>query len=365
MGLTKLSQSKFYFLRSHLIFWIIFGCYELAVAYSYFGHFSPLVDYLTYYFINIALVYIHAAMVKRQITANRQPYLRIVLYSIAEILAYLLLKYLITLLFLHIHYYQIKDISAPVAFIRDGSWRAIYFIGLGSAYALGKISIESAKRISELDKQRLQSQLNEQVLEKNLLSSENAFLKAQINQHFLFNMLSFIHSNVLKYSETIGDLIISLSDLMRYAFTEPDADGKVRLSGEVEHIENYLSLNQHRFNHRLNFDFRATGDIDNMRVISLLLVTIIENVFKYGDLQNPAYPAKIYINADGNKLHLHVDNSKLTRPHGHSSGIGMDNVQKRLELMYPGNYRLNISQDTQTYQLDLNINIPQDDLLHH
>ncbi|QKJ28330.1 histidine kinase [Mucilaginibacter mali] len=300
----------------------------------------------------------------RSVMAGKRAYI-IVLFTIAELPMYLLLKLLITYILVTTGLNSARSVGEPMIFIRNSAWRFFYFLCLSTGYSFGRLSVARAKKISELDKQRLQSQLNEQELEKNLLSSENAFLKAQINQHFLFNMLSFIHSNVLKYSEKIGDLIISLSDLMRYAFTEPDADGKVRLAGEVEHIENYLSLNQHRFNHQLNFDFKATGDIDNVRVISLLLVTIIENVFKYGDLQNPAYPAKIHINADGNKLHLHVDNSKLKRPHGHSSGIGMDNVQKRLELMYPGNYKLNINQDTETYQLDLNINIPENDLLHH
>lgn len=363
MELIKLRQSKFSGIRLHIIFWIFFVCYESAVIYTITGHLSPWYDYFVYYTLNIILFYTHAYIVVK----NSHPVKiwRIAALMLTEVAAYFIIKLILTLFLLSLHVNALHRMSSPVEFVRDGVWRALYFIGMGSAYAFGKVSIESAKRISAMDKQRLQDQINQQQLEKNLLTSEVAFLKAQINQHFLFNMLSFIHSNAMKYSEKLSDLIISLSDLMRYAFSEPDSDGKARLSSEIEHIENYLSLNQERFSHQLNFDFKVTGNVDNVRIISLLLVTIIENVFKYGDLQNNDYPAKVYINVNDNKLHLYVDNYKRVRPQGHSSGIGMGNVQKRLELMYPDNYELKITQDSTTYQLNLHINIPPNDLLHY
>jgi two-component system LytT family sensor kinase len=365
MELNKLSRSKFYFLVPHILFWVLYAGYEVLLNFSISGRTGSLFDYIVYYLLNIFLFYVQGYNVIKNTSSGKSNYILIVVYTVLEILLYLGIKYLLIQILIRTDVYKVANMEHVAIFIRNSVWRAVLFIILGTGYGYGKTTIASAKRINELDKQRFLAQINRQLLEKNLLSSENAFLKAQINQHFLFNMLSFIHSNVLKYSDKIGDLIISLSDLMRYAFTEPDADGKVKLSGEVEHIENYLSLNQHRFNHQLNFDFRVTGDVRNIKIISLLLITIIENVFKYGDLQKSDYPAKIYINVDGNKLHLHVDNYKLTRPHAHSSGIGMGNVQKRLELVYPDNYWLNITQDTATYQLDLNINIPTDDMLHH
>lgn len=353
-------------LKWHLLFWVLFIAYEVFVAYSANGGFSRTIDYITFYIINIGLFYLTAAIIVKNSPGGKPNYVKIVLFIVLAMVVYIAVKYYIPLLYVSMGVYKhnTKGLSFYAA-LSAALFRGVYFIGFATAYALSRLTLTSLKRIAELDKQSLQNQLEQETLQKDLLVSQYAFLKAQVNPHFLFNMLSFLHSNVYKYSEQLGDQIIHLADLMRYAFTEPEVDGKVELASETAHIENYLSLNKLRFNQQLYLNFSATGDIDSVRIIPLVLITMIENIFKYGDLLDAQHPATIKLDVTGNRLHLQINNRKVRRNHAISSGIGMVNVQKRLDQAYPGQYQLNITQDDINYQLDLLINVPQHEMLYN
>jgi LytS/YehU family sensor histidine kinase len=151
------------------------------------------------------------------------------------------------------------------------------------------------KRIDDLENTQLRNELQNQALEKALLATENAYLKSQINPHFLLNTLNFLYNSVSKLSEKIADSVMTLSDIMRYALTNADEDGKVKLESEIEHISNFIKLNQARFNQRLCIELLMEGDPEGLRIIPLVLITLAENVFKYGDLLSESYPAKINI----------------------------------------------------------------------
>jgi len=360
MKLIKLIGSHWRSIKQHLLFWLFFIAYEVFVAYFANGGFSKAVDYITFYIINIGLFYLTAAIIVKNAPNGKPHYFKIAGYILLELAVYLALKYYIVPLYIAIGFYkQPVKIQPFFTALSLNLMRGIYFIGFATAYALIRLTVASFQRIAELDKQSLQNRLEQEMLQKNLLASQYAFLKAQVNPHFLFNMLSFLHSNVYKYSEELGDQIIHLADLMRYAFTEPESDGKVELAAEIVHIENYLSLNKTRFNGRIYLNFTTTGDIDNVRIIPLVLITIIENVFKYGDLSDAKNPAEINIDVTDDQLHLHINNRKTKRNHAFSSGIGMVNVQKRLDQTYPGNYEIKIEQDEEHYRLDLLIKVPE------
>ncbi|OCX50801.1 hypothetical protein BEL04_18905 [Mucilaginibacter sp. PPCGB 2223] len=352
--------SKLLALRWHLLFWALFITYETIVAYYTTGAFSKIIDYITFYIINIALFYLTAAIIVKNSVAGKPDYFKIALYILLEMFVYIAIKYYVPLLYVAMGIYKPNQkILTFSASLTGAIFRGIYFIGFATAYAFMRVTLVSWRRISELDKQSLQNRLEQEMLQKNLLASQYAFLKAQVNPHFLFNMLSFLHSQVYKYSEDLGDQIIHLADLMRYAFTEPESDGKVDLAAEIAHIDNYLSLNKTRFNDKIYLNFTTVGDIDNIRIIPLVLITIIENVFKYGDLSDPQNPAEINIDVTDDQLHLHISNKKTKRNHAFSSGIGMVNVQKRLDQTYPGRYEIKIDQDERHYRLDLLIKVPE------
>ena len=343
-------------LKPHIFFWTLFIMYEFAVSYYFSnGKLSFWVEYIVFYSLNISLFYSHAYMVSICTRDGQPKYFLILLGTIAELAMYLLIrffieKYLLRSLDPHIN---------PMKFIVGASWRAFYFIMLSFAFAFGNLTVHYVKRISSLDKQVLTNQLNQEKLEKSLLITENAFLKAQVNPHFLFNILSFVHSNVIPYSEKLADMIVILANMMRYAFLETSADGKIAVEVELEQIESYILLNQYRFDNQLKIDFNVVGDFTYIRIIPLLLLTIIENVFKYGDLSNEKQPATITIMREEDFLILHIFNAKSDKKQNFSTGIGMVNVERRLKQFY-NKYDLRIEQNELTYQLILKIDISND-----
>jgi two-component system LytT family sensor kinase len=190
-------------------------------------------------------------------------------------------------------------------------------------------------------------------MESALISTENAYLKSQINPHFLFNSLNFIYNSVNKFSVSIADTVMSLSEIMRYALLGTDSDGKVALSAEVEHVENFIKLNQARFNQRLCVHFSVSGEITNQKIIPLSLITLVENVFKYGDLTNSESPAKIILTLDEAGLSFITENRKRKRNNEISHGIGLQNLKRRLQLHH--RFEMAVHEDDNFYRSELRL----------
>jgi len=142
---------------------------------------------------------------------------------------------------------------------------------------------------------------------------------------------------------------------MRYALTSTDADGKVGLDQEIDNIESFLKLNQARFNQRLSIVYEIDGNSSGLRIIPLVLITFVENVFKYADLLSSSNPAKISIQIRENTLVFYTYNLKRKAVQFDSHGIGIENVKSRLNTYYQ--YELVIDNDEFEYKLMLKINL--------
>jgi LytS/YehU family sensor histidine kinase len=231
----------------------------------------------------------------------------------------------------------------------------VFFIGLSTAYWLALSTIQNWKKIADLENSQLRNELQTQALEKTLLTTENAYLKSQINPHFLLNTLNFLYNSVSKYSEKIAESVLLLSDIMRYALTNADEDGKVKLEAEIDHINSFIKLNQARYDERLCIDFLINGETDECRIIPLILITLTENVFKYGDLLNENYPAKITATVQENSLTFITQNLKRKKTYYPGYGIGINNIKSRLEMYYK--YELNVEEDENEYKSTLKIEL--------
>ena len=240
-------------------------------------------------------------------------------------------------------------------FIASSIIRIVYFIGLSTGYWLVLTISQNRKKIADLETIQLKNELQKQELEKTLLLTENAYLKSQINPHFLLNTLNFLYNSVSKYSEKIADSVMTLSDIMRYALTNADEDGKVWLEAEMDQVSNFVNLNQARFNQRLNIEIITTGESEGLRIIPLVLITLVENVFKYGDLLNNNYPAKIITTIDGNTLTFITQNLKKKKVVERSYGIGIKNVKDRLAMYHQ--YELIIEDNETEYKSILKIEL--------
>ena len=191
--------------------------------------------------------------------------------------------------------------------------------------------------------------------EEEKLHAELAYLKAQINPHFLFNTLNSIYAMALGRSEQTAGAIVQLSSMMRYVLVEAGKE-KVPLEKELTYLTDYIQLQQTRFEGSLQVVLEINGQPQGKQIFPLLLIPFVENAFKYG--VNPEQPSTIGIRIDiGDAgLNLRVSNHKVAVvPADTSGGLGISNTRRRLQLLYPGRHSLIIEDEPKTFTVLLNL----------
>ncbi|NCD70367.1 sensor histidine kinase [Mucilaginibacter agri] len=199
--------------------------------------------------------------------------------------------------------------------------------------------------------------LNERVqrdLENQRLTAELSFLKSQINPHFLFNSLNTIYSLAYQRSETTPEAVLKLSEIMRYMLYECN-DNKVDLDKELKYLQNYIDLQKIRFGNKAFIDYTVNGEVDHQRIVPLLLISFVENAFKHGVANDPEHPIVLTLTVSESKLNFYVHNKKHQHNRDAAGGIGLHNVQRRLNLLYPDKYTLTIHNEADTYSCELSL----------
>ncbi len=205
-------------------------------------------------------------------------------------------------------------------------------------------------------KQRKILEAQKMQLEVDKSQANFKFLKSQINPHFLHNTLNFLYAKSLPYSAELSEGILTLSDIMRYALSESaGSDDKAPLKVEIEHVRNVIKINQLRFNNNLHVNFEVNGVVNDVEIIPFVLITIVENAFKHGDLQRPEYPIDIKLTIDHNHFSFYCRNKKKSGPNEISTGLGLDNIRNRLDFAYGSNYKLLIKDEADLYTTQLTI----------
>lgn len=243
-------------------------------------------------------------------------------------------------IFLNIHNYD--DRTSAIEYITDNLYYGSSSIILSAAVYLGFDSLRQSQENRSLREEKTQAEL--------------AFLKTQINPHFLYNTLNYIYSLSYPVSEELANVVLKLSQLMRYMLTD-SADGTVDLKKEVEYIHNYISIFKMRFEDRFFVDFGIDGDPEGKRIAVLILVPFVENAFKHGVVNDPAQPIEIDLKVSGKQLSFTVSNLINQQEKDHSTGIGLPNIRRRLELIYPNRHELLISNDGETYTAKLRLDL--------
>lgn len=190
------------------------------------------------------------------------------------------------------------------------------------------------------------------MLENEKLIAELSFLKSQINPHFLFNSLNNIYSLSYHKSDKAPEAILKLSGIMRYMLQESE-DDKVQLKDEIAYLENYISLQQLRFKEPLAIDYKVNTESLELRIMPLLLISFLENAFKHGVVTNKDHPVRILIEVVNSRLHFKVSNFKNKSNKDQTSGIGLENLKRRLELGYPDQYTLMVDDKELFYSSEL------------
>jgi LytS/YehU family sensor histidine kinase len=179
-------------------------------------------------------------------------------------------------------------------------------------------------------------------------------LNEQLNPHFLFNALNNIYSHLLPQPGPGKELILKLSELMRYVL-DSNKKVKVPLGEEIAFIEHYIAFEQERLGKRCRVIYEKEAIADDACIIPLILFTFIENAFKHGTTVIKPSEIAIRIQTDGTQLHLFVRN-EIHRKSQQSTLTGLHNAGRRLELLYPEAYRLDISETKEHYTVNLELN---------
>jgi two-component system, LytTR family, sensor kinase len=194
-------------------------------------------------------------------------------------------------------------------------------------------------------------------LENQKLKAELSFLKMQVNPHFLFNALNNIYSlSVMEKSNKTGQSIMKLSDLMRYVLYEKeDAENRVSLDKEIRHINSYIDLEKLRHPGDVYINFSIEGDTNGKRIVPLLLFPLIENACKHGILTDAQKPVDINLKVTDHQLNFSIENSINSYQKDEAGGIGIPNVQKRLDLLYGKKYTLDLSKTADRFIVNLQL----------
>jgi two-component system, LytTR family, sensor kinase len=203
--------------------------------------------------------------------------------------------------------------------------------------------------------QGLKLKQEKDALQKRMLEAELSFLKGQISPHFLFNTLNNIDSLITLDPEKASHSLISMSEIMRYMIYDTKED-TVMLKQELYYLESLVSLYSLRFSNDGVVNFAINGDVADYRVPPLLLIPIVENAFKHH--------SKKY-NGDGIRVNVFINERKLrmTASNGYdpgaatpaSSGFGLQTLRRRLELLYPGQFSLNIDKANNIFNIALEL----------
>ncbi len=193
-------------------------------------------------------------------------------------------------------------------------------------------------------------------LESEKKDMELQFLKSQLNPHFLFNSLNNIYSLAYQKSEKTADAILKLSEIMRYMIYESN-DSWVNLSKEVEYVTSFVELQKLRFKDGAAVIVTTNGEIDGQQIVPLILISFVENAFKHGVANDPEDPIKINIIANQKILHFSVSNKKSKTNKDAMGGVGLNNVERRLQLLYPDRYKLNIVNSATHYTTELMLDL--------
>ncbi|HEX7845308.1 MAG TPA: histidine kinase, partial [Chitinophagaceae bacterium] len=190
-------------------------------------------------------------------------------------------------------------------------------------------------------------------------NAELQLLKAQVHPHFLFNTLNNIYSFMLSGSAKAPEMIKKLSGLLHYILNECN-QAVVPLEKEIKMLEDYMALEKIRYAEHMQLTIDIKGDYNDKMIVPLLLIPFVENSFKHGASKMITQPfVKLSINIENDRLYFIVTNNKPSANEMESSkgNIGLKNVKKRLELLYPGTHELNIVTEPGVYAVQLNLQL--------
>lgn len=297
---------------------------------------------LLYGVLNIIIFYLHYFLINPHLIGSNN-YWHAALYMVIVLVVSIAVKYGIALYYEDV-ILQYRDsenrekMLTPVQYAVAALITGLFFMLLSTAVYVISSNFQHREHRKSLENEKLNAEL--------------AFLKSQINPHFLFNSLNNIYSLAYQKSEKTPEAILKLSEIMRYMLYESNED-TVLLEEEISYLQNYIELQKLRFKEKVYVDLHVEIDEMDHRIMPLLLISFLENAFKHGVSTDAGKPIRINIKVQNSRLHFKAENAKSQLNKDQTKGVGLANLKRRLQLGYPDRYTINITETENYYSSEL------------
>jgi len=339
---------KMKMLPLHLVFWLLVWFY-----YSYFFAFNSTNKSYIHWFssILIPITIINTYILIYYLIPNfliKKRYGLFLLYSFYTLIGS---AYIINIAIFFGYMYlsdfdltKMPPLSRSLPFILMSMYLVVIVV---SAFKLVLYNYQALEKNKALENKFLQTQLQ-------LKEEELKFLKMQIHPHFLFNTLNTLYGLTLKKADDAPEMILKLSNLLDYILYQINKP-LVPLEEELNHISDYIALEKMRFNDTLQVDFKQNNTNKPFQIAPMLLIPFVENAFKHGSIINGVLTIAIQVDIVGEVLHFNIKNTLIPSDKT-QKGIGLKNIKKRLEMLYPAQYSLAIIEATNQFEVKLKLN---------
>jgi two-component system, LytTR family, sensor kinase len=326
----------------HILFWLLYTFFWLLVSGS-FNNPSQIFHSLVVVFFHASASYFNIYVLV-PLLLQKQKYIA---YGLS-----LLLSITLTCFPLAFAIYYSNPHNSP-----DNLWSEDFFIfnTITTSYAVA-ITMILRLMLHWYQREKEKAELQQLTTE-----TELKYLKSQINPHFLFNCLNSIYSLTLKKSDDAPQTVLKLSDMLRYLLYEA-AEEKVTIDKEINYLKNYLELEKIRLGNRGQIIFEVNTDSEDYEIEPMLLMPFVENSFKHG-LNTKATEGwvNIVLSISNGKLHFKISNNKGAKSFVNTEytvgGIGIENVRKRLQLLYPSAHLLQLEDEENVYTVGLELEL--------
>ncbi len=334
-------KNRFLYVFLHIIMWIGYTALPLLNAFqndSSRTRVNPYTNTTYWMYVSISsiiLFYLNSAVLFPKIY-KKKP-IRYFLSLIAIILVLLWGRYFVRIFFVG------SDINKSLFYV-NAFIQYLYVFGISASYCF----FSDYQRQQEIQREN----------ENERLKSELSFLRSQISPHFMFNLMNSLVSLNRKKSDLVEPVLLKMADLLRYMLYEKD-DKRISLENEIKYLSNYIDLQKVRFGDYVNIDFVVKSTDTSKSIEPMLLIPFVENAFKHGIglIDDPFI--KVELETTSAELSFKVTNKFSTdkkEAKDGASGIGLNNVKRRLELLYPQQYVLNVNESQNLYITDLKLN---------
>ena len=332
-----MKTNKLYFL--HFFYWGLYLIQQI-ITIVFYDHSFPVFS-ATFFVISFFCFYFNYFVVVPRFFDINKLY-KIVIGYFISVAFFVLLRYSVEEMFLPA-FFGFRNYSEKTGlgfYFYDNIYFSFTTIFVSTVFSLLKLMTQSEEEKRELMEQKKNSELQA--------------LKTQINPHFIFNSLNNIYSLVYQNSEKALPAIQELSQLLRYSTKDLEKDF-ILLDKEIGYLESLIELEKLRIKNPELLIINKNISHPNLNISPMLLVPFVENAFKHGDFKHKGFV--LNISDDHQMLHFNLQNFKINRSKDVVSGIGINNVKKRLEILYPKKHELKITETETEFSVDLKIDL--------